>query len=191
MNCGYHHLQALTIIVVIFTTTLLANQWTVTTCLLFIFESLFATYMVCGGVSFCCLGWMVCIQTTILSERVQQAGSYKIGDNRFDWNGEINKWRHDKYRLSTLIDKINKFFSPLLFVLVVHNSVVLINSSFQILMIFSEYPIKMNSLLINILILSLHICLFSTLVYVPHRLRESVSACYCSRMFSPKYLINI
>lgn len=140
---------------------------------LIIFQSLTTFYMFSGGVMFCCLGWMATIQFKILAVRIkQEAGCLNKVD---DWKNKIETWRLHIYLISELVDKTSHIFGPFLFVLVTYSFVIMINSSFMIFTNILEEQFRKNDLSFYFALFVIQLSFFSFLVYVPHRLRESVS----------------
>lgn len=131
--------------------------------------------MCSGSVWFCCLVWTTTIQFTMLALKVKQAadnGYYEKGNN---WSNKIDKWRRQNYLISELVDKISHFYGPFLFVLVTYSFIVMINSSFLVLTNLLGEQNKANDITIYLVIFLIQLLIFAFVVYVPHRLRESVS----------------
>jgi hypothetical protein len=105
----------------------------------------------------------------ILARQVHQATSKNKGVN---WTKRIDTWRHQYHLISQLVDEISRCYGPLL--------LTLIATAFVQMIVFS-YNIMQNVIdnchvcIVNqFLLLATQFSFFLVLIYVPHRLRESV-----------------
>ena len=136
------------------------------------FFPLFLVFVFSGGVLFSCLGWMTSSMLTVLAERVikQMNNSNFNSDN---WEKMLVTCRNQYFRISRLVDKMDKCFGSLLLVLITGSFVMVINSSFQVMRHVSDVGLTYNSF-IHVLVLMIQFSNFAILAYVPYRIRESV-----------------
>lgn len=139
--------------------------------LLRVLDNQLIIYMFSGGISFCCFGYMISHQISLLARRVAEA-HYNPKTN---WNDFLDQCKYQYYHMTQLVMAVNKFHGLVVFVLIAHGFVSMINGSFQIVVILFSRNINKTSLTIYITFLVIRLCLFAFVAYVPHRLHVSVS----------------
>ena len=143
---------------------------------------LLSVYVPTSSVFFICLCWMTSDMLTRLTERVKQANN----DSRVNFDVSINTWRHQNYRVFQLIDKINQFYGPYLLIIIGSSFVMTVNCSFNVMQSVSDGS-KTRLLISNLFVLVTQFSFFVPLVYVPHRMRESV----CCLLLNLQYMYKL
>jgi hypothetical protein len=134
-------------------------------CLLFVFS---------GGAMFASLTWMASSMLDSLAQQVTIMSSNNTAaakDNMTNCN--IDNWRRQHHLISKFVDEINICYGPLLLVLITSAFVQMIILCHNTMMNVTS-NISIIHLLPNVLLGVIQLTFFLSLIYVPHRLRESV-----------------
>jgi hypothetical protein len=132
-------------------------------CLLFVFS---------GGAMFASLTWMASSMLDSLAQQVtMSSNNTAVKDNMTNCN--IDNWRRQHHLISKFVDEINICYGPLLLVLITSAFVQMIILCHNIMMNVAS-NISIIHLLPNVLLGVIQLTFFLSLIYVPHRLRESV-----------------
>lgn len=134
-------------------------------CLLFVFS---------GGALFSSLGWMASSMLDILTQQVyrENSNSSSQKEEKENWVKRIDTWRHKHHLISSFVDEINCCYGPLLLVLITSAFVQMITFSYETMRNITDSTFVVP--VANILFLCIQFFFFLALIYVPHRLRESV-----------------
>lgn len=123
-------------------------------------------YALSGGAMFSCLCWITSDMFIILTNKVIEQTSKPNGQ----WSQRLDDWRHQHCTILQLVGKINDCYGGLLLVVIASTFVVMISTLF----ISIRQGASLNVLL-QLFILLIQFGHFAMLIYVPHRIRESVS----------------
>lgn len=134
-----------------------------TLCLLFVFS---------GCALFSSLGWMASNMLDILARQVHQTTS----DNKtaeINWTSKrIDTWRRQYHLISHFVDEISHCYGPLVLTLITSGFVLMIDLSYNIMQSVID---NCHVCIVNqILLFVAQFSFFLVLIYVPHRIRESV-----------------
>jgi hypothetical protein len=149
---------------------LIAPVWTLDwKCLKASFPTFCLLFVYSGGALFSSLGWMASNMLDILARQVHQTTSEKTEIN---WTQRIDTWRRQYHLISQFVDEISHCYGPLVLTLITSGFVVMIDLSYNIMLYVID---NCHDCIVNhILLFITQFSFFLGLIYVPHRIRESV-----------------
>lgn len=136
-------------------------------CLLFVFS---------GGTLFSCLGWMASNMLDILGQQVHRANNRPTSQEERDncWIKRLDIWRHQHHVISQFVDEMNYCYGPLLLVLITSGFVQMIVLCYNTMLNVGSIDTFIY-LIPNFLLVAIQFSFFLALIYVPHRISESVT----------------
>jgi hypothetical protein len=162
-------------IVVFMVTPMFALDWPVYKKIHYLFPVFCLMFVFSGGALFFSLGWMASNMLDILAQQVYVANHSMAKVTAKNWFKRIDLWRHQHHLISQFIDEINHCFGPLLLVLITSGFVEMIVLSYNNMRNFSTST-SFIVMITYFLPFSVQFFFFLALIYIPHRIRESVSS---------------
>ena len=142
--------------------------------LFYTFSQFLYIYVFSGSTLFCCFGWMASEMLTIVTNRIETAEQQSIkGSGKVNWISLIDTWKHTHYRISQLVDTINYLSGPTLLTVIAFCFILTINTSFNIMKAARKSNVGAD-IMTNFVGMFIGFSAFALLIYVPHRIRQSV-----------------